>query len=60
MQNGYLQMHFTGNLSINKKIAFDIEKVCHQNSLTVNKVATKLNKNICDRIMCENSKFPKS
>ena len=55
LQNGYLQMHFTGVLRIYKKIAFDMEKVCHQNSSTVNKVATKLNKNIG-----ENSKFPKS
>ena len=55
LQNGYLQMHFTGVLRINKKIAFDMEKVCHQNTSTVNKVATKLNKNIG-----ENSKFPKS
>ena len=60
LQNGYLQMHFKGVLRINKKMTFDMEKVCHQNSSTVNKVAAKLNKNIGDRIMCENSKFPKS
>ena len=29
-------------------------------TLTVNKVATKLNKNIGDRIMYESTKFPKS
>ena len=60
LQNGYLQMHFAGVLRVNKKIAFDIEKVCHQNSSTVNKVATKLNKDIGDRIMCESTKFSKS
>ena len=48
LQNGYLQMHFAGVLRINKKMAFDLEKVCHQNSSSVNKVATKLNKDIAD------------
>ena len=60
LQNGYLQMYFAGVLRINKKMAFDMEKVCHQNSSTVNKVATKLNKDIADRIMCESTKFSKS
>ena len=59
MQNGYFQMYFAGILRINKKMAFNMEKVCHQNSSTVNKVATKLNKDIGDRIMYESTKFPK-
>ena len=59
LQDGYLQMHFTGVLRINKKMAFDLEKVCHQNSSSVNKVATKLNKDIADRIMCESTKISK-
>ena len=59
LQNGYFQMRFAGVLRINKKMAFDMEKVCHQNSSSVHKVATKLNKNIADRIMRESTKFPK-
>ena len=53
-------MHFAGVLRIKTKMAFDMEKVCRQNSPTVNKVATKLNKDIGDRIMCESTKFSKS
>ena len=59
MQNGSLQMRFAGVLMINKKMAFDKEKVCHQNSSTVHKVATKLNKDIADRIMCASTKISK-
>ena len=52
LQNGYLQIHFAGAMRINKKMAFDMEKVCHQNSSTGNKVATiKILLTMCEKFL---------